>query len=296
QEYERYKQRYQQFWQGVFDPIAARLTVGPRVKVELCVLPFANGSLYATLRGALGEKPLPLPAARIAPSAVASLAAVAGRKAVAGFLRDRPGVAEALEADPTLTDLSWLGDRVSVHVCDDDAVIEVDPLRLRPLSNTPVPVGVGPQLAAAGVLLAANLPMYVSVDVEDRDKAARLLDQLATRVFLKKGDLFGLPTALDAYRLPDYQGDAITLLSSQLSAGKVRLHVALVGNHPVAATKTRTLREVIDAAAAAEAVPATAAHLLLRLNRRGLGRLRDDLQLYWEEKARLACHHNILSI
>src|SRR5262249_6014544 len=46
EEYERYKQRYQAFWGTVFDPIAIRFTVGPRLKMEVCVLPFANGSLY----------------------------------------------------------------------------------------------------------------------------------------------------------------------------------------------------------------------------------------------------------
>jgi hypothetical protein len=296
QEYERYRQRYQAFWQGVFDPVAARVTVAPRIKLEVCVLPFRNSSLYGDLRGAVAEKPQPIPTTRFAPSAVASVGAVVGRQAVADFLRALPGVREALAADPTLTDLGWVGGRLSVHVCDDDTVVEIDPLRLRPLDNLPIRPTVGQQLAVAGALWATVLPVYVSVDVEDRDKAARLLEQLATRVFLEKGDFLGLPTALDAYRLPDYQGHAQYVLSYQLYALKVRLHVALVGHQLVAATKLRTLREVIDAAAAAEGAAPAPAHLLLRLNRRGLNRLRDDLQLYWEEKARLACHHNVMSI
>ena len=45
-EYERYKQRYAAFWQGMFDPMAVRITVDRRVKLETCVLPMANGSLY----------------------------------------------------------------------------------------------------------------------------------------------------------------------------------------------------------------------------------------------------------
>src|SRR5262249_19310440 len=36
--------------------------------------------------------------------------------------------------------------------------------------------------------------------------------------------------------------------------------------------------------------------LLLRLNHRALNRLKDNLQLYWEEKARLACHRNSILI
>jgi hypothetical protein len=295
-EYERYKQAYQQFWQGVFDPIAIRFTMGPRVKLEVCVLPFANGSLYSDLRRTLSEKPQKFGTARIAPSAVASVAAVPGRQQIAEFLRGLPGVAETLEADPTLTDLSWLGDRISVHVCDDDTVLEVDPLRLRPLDHLPVRASVMQQGVVALGLMASKVPAYVSLDVEDPDKAARLLEQLSTRIFLKHGDVFGLPTSFDAYRLPDYKGHAVYVLSYQLYAIKVRLHVTLVGNRLVAATKPQPLREVIDAAAAKEEHPSQEAHLLLRLNRRALNRLKGDLQLYWEEKSRLACHRNIISV
>jgi hypothetical protein len=296
QEYDRYKQAYQQFWQGVFDPLAVRMTVGPRLKLEVCVLPFANGSLYTDLRNWLGDKPQPIPTAHIAPSAVASVGAVLGRKQIADFLRELPGVAETLEADPTLTDLNWIGDRLSVNVCDDDTVIEIDPLRLRTLDQVPGRPTVMQQGIVTLGLWASKLPVYVTIDVEDRDKATRLLEQLSARIFLKRGDFFGLPTRLDAYRLPDYKGQAVYVLSYQLYAIKVRLHVSLVGNQLVAATKPETLREVIDAASLKEERPAAEAHLLLRLNRRALGRLNDNLQLYWEEKSRLACHSNIISM
>jgi hypothetical protein len=63
----------------------------------------------------------------------------------------------------------------------------------------------------------------------------------------------------------------------------------------VAATKAHVLREVIDSAAAL-AVEGPKAHLLLRLNARALDRLQDNFQLSWSEKARLACHHNTISI
>jgi hypothetical protein len=36
--------------------------------------------------------------------------------------------------------------------------------------------------------------------------------------------------------------------------------------------------------------------MLFRLNRRGLNRMWDDLQLYWAEKSRVACHRNIIAI
>ena len=45
----------------------------------------------------------------------------------------------------------------------------------------------------------------------------------------------------------------------------------------------------------ASAEPALA-HMMLRLNHRALDRLYDDVQLYWAEKSRIACHRNIISI
>ncbi|MBV9124436.1 MAG: hypothetical protein JO112_13835 [Planctomycetes bacterium] len=296
QEYERYVQRYQAFWSGLFDPIAVRMTVAPRVKLEVCVLPFANGSLYTDLKGWVADKPQPLGTAALAPSAVASLIAVRGRKEIGAWLREVPGIPEVLEADPTLTDLSWIGDRIAVHYCDDDTVLEVDATKLRPLDVLPGKVSVLQQSLAGLALEAVKLPTYVTVDVEDRDKAARLLELLSRKIFLKKGDLLSLPTQLDAYRLPDYQEHPIYVLSYQLYALKVRLHVALVGNQIVAATKPEVLHEVIDASANKENATPAEAHLLVRLNRRALNRLTNEVQLYWEEKSRLACHRNIMPI
>lgn len=74
------------------------------------------------------------------------------------------------------------------------------------------------------------------------------------------------------------------------------MHVALVGDQLIAATTPETLRQAIDAAAMPVDRPPVEAHLLLRLDRRAINRLTDDLQLYWEEKSRLACHSNTISI
>ena len=301
-EYERYKKRYEQFWQSVFDPLAVRITVAERLKLETCVLPFANGSLYRDLRRMVDENPLAIGTERIASSAVASLVAVPGRKRIAEYINAVPGVSEVLKANPTLTDLSWIGDRAGVHLCDGETILEIDPTRFSKL-NVPM-LGEAPiayQAAASALLATMNMPVYVTVDVESRENAARLLEQLSRQIFLKDDTLtglqpMGLTTRLDAYRLPDYKGHAVYVFSGQVYAVKIRLHVALVGDQLVAATKPQILREVIDASAAERTGPPAEAHMLLRLNRRALDRLYDDLELYWAEKSRTACHRNIISI
>jgi hypothetical protein len=295
QQYNRYKADYEAFWAGLFDPIAVRITNGPRVKLETCVLPFANGSQYRFLREMLATRPLRLRTAPIAKTAVLSVLAVTGRQANAAFVKQLPGVADVLDADPTLTDLSFIGDRISFHVCDDDSILEVDPTLLRPLHQIGIQLGVNEQTLASFGLTALKLPTYVTLDIEDRDKVSRLLEKLLARIPLKKSDFFGLPTALDAYRLPDYKNHAVYVLSYQIYALKVRLHLALVGDQLVAATKAKTLRDVIDAAGTPERETPTA-HAMFRFNRLALDRMKGDLQLYWEEKNRLAAYENILPI
>jgi hypothetical protein len=300
-EYQRFRTRYEQFWQQALDPIAARITVAPRVQLELCITPLAGGSLYNDLRRWVDDTPQPIDSSRFARSAVVSVSVARGRKAIADLLRNIPGMAEALKADPTLTDLSWLGDSVALHYCDGETILELDPTRFRDLDvgvGGKVPVLV--QALAGAALTATEVPTYFTLDVEDRDKAARLLELLLRKIPLEKGKLLTLPTRLDAYRLPDYKEHTRYVLSFRVHALKVRLHLALVGNQLVAATKADVLKEVIDAATAArerrESAKAPRAQVWLRLNARALGRLQDNFGLSWAEKARLACHRNTISI
>ena len=294
-EYDRYKQRFAAFWQQTFDPIAVRIGVGQRVKLEVCVLPLANGGLYYDLQNRLEQHPQPIDTARRARSTIASGGAVLGREQIGRLLRAVPGIPEALAADPTLTDLAWVGDAVTLNVCDDDTILEVDPTRLRTL-NMFGAISPVQQTAAATAVLATSLPTYVTIDIEDADKAQRFLDLLASKIFLKQGQFYSLETEFDAYRLPDYRDHANYVLSYRLYAMNVRLHVALVGDRLVAATKLQPLREVIDAVDAAPTPSPEPAHLLVQLNLRALDKFKDDLRLYWAERSRRACHGNIMPI
>lgn len=296
-EYDRYKNRYESFWQKAFDPIAIRFTVAPRLKLETCVLPFANSSLYRGLREMVDKNAQPLETGRIAPSAVFSLVMAPGRKRTTEYLKLIPGVSEVVKEDPTLTDMSWVGDRVSLHFCDGETILEFDPTQLRTLDLPMMGRMSSPHQALIGsLLLMANMPVYATVDVENREKGERLIQQFSERIFLKEGNLAGLATKLDAYRLPDYQQHAIYVLNLRLYAASLRLHVSLVGNQLVLATKPQVLREVIDMSTEESLAEPALAHILLRLNHRALDRLYDDVQLYWAEKSRVACHRNIISI
>jgi hypothetical protein len=220
---------------------------------------------------------------------------VPGRERIAAAIQHLPGVNESLEADPTLTDLSWIGDRCSVHFCDDDSIVEVDPTQLRPL-NLFLPASVFNQSLVAIAVAAMNYPAYLTFDVEDEEKAARLLEGLASSIFLQDVDLAELPAAFDAYRVPDYKGHPRYVVSYQLYAAKLRFHVGLVNGRLVAATRQHVLSEVIDAADQREDEPVLPAHAVIRLNVKAMKKLQGDLGLYWAEKSRQASHRNIMPI
>lgn len=303
-EYEQYRQRYSQFWQEVFDPIAVRIQTGPRLRLETCVLPFANSSRYREWRAAFGGAPRSLDLARTAPSAVVSLVGVPGRERIGGFVRELPGMAEVLRSDPALFDLQWLGDRAELHFCDGDTIVEVDPTRLRSL-DLPL-IGrqsVRSQAAVAALVVGTDLPLYVACEVEDKAKAARLLELATQQVFLQRSTIGGVTTGLDGYRLPDHRGHAVYVFSARLYALKLRLFTALVGERIVAATQPELLHEVIDrslkVSAPGSQEPSGSApegHLTLRWNHRAIDDLFDEAQLYWAERSRLACHRNIPSV
>lgn len=296
-EYGRYKQRYEDFWRQFFDPIAVRITVDRTVRLESCVLPLASGSLYRSLRDAVGESPRPMDTAHIAPTAVASLALATGPKKAGEYLQLVPGVSDALKKDPTLTDLNWLGHRITLHFCDADSPIEIDPAKLRPL-DLPFLGRLPPQTQAvwAGAFAATKAPVYVTVDVEDRAKAKRLLELVSQEAFLQQGQVLSLPAEMDAYRLSDYKQHPVYVLAGQLYAVRMRLYVALVDSQLVAATKPEILHAVIDAGGAPKEASPPDAHLMLRFNRRAVNQLRGGLRTYLAEKSRTACHANISSI
>ena len=299
-EYDRYKQRYQAFWQGMFDP-DRRADHGrpPREAGDLRAADGQRQPVPTSCGPCVDKTPRPLGTARIAPSALASLVMVPGRKAIAEQLRGVPGVAEVLRANPTLTDLGWLGDRVSLHFCDG----ALDPARsIRPRCtrcNCPCWAMCRSEQQGAGHggadgLEDAGLRSRSTSRTATRRRSC--CEQLSQQVILQGTDLSGLRLSADAYRLPDYKGHPLYVFSVELYAIKLRLHVAVVGDQLVVATKPELLREVIDASTAQEGQPPAPAHMLVRLNRRGLNRAYDDAQLYWEEKARTACNRNISSI
>lgn len=295
QEYLRYKQRYADTWQPMFDPIAVRVQVGQDVRLECCALPLANGGDYQDLKRWLAPQARDELATPSAATSVATVAVVLDPREIGTYLRSVPGIPDVLSADPTLTDLSWLGERVALHVCDADQIVQVDPQFLRPL-NLFGDISVARQSMAALAITATSLPTYVTIEVRDGERAQRFLDLATSRVLLRDDRVWIFDTECDAYRLPDYKQHANYVLSFRLYALKLRIYVSLVHNRLVAATTLDTLQRVIDATEHPAPDRGDEAQMMMQLNLASLHEFKGDLEQYWAEGARRACHDNIMSI
>jgi hypothetical protein len=159
-----------------------------------------------------------------------------------------------------------------------------------------IPLSVPTQSMIASLVTATNLPAYIAMDVEDEAKASRLLESVTSKIFLEQSNVAGFKGDIDAYRIPDYKKHSVYVLTFQVYAFKLRLHLALVGGQLVAATKAATLRDVIDAETNPKQQQPANGHAMLRLNFRAMEKMKLNVRLYWAEKARQACHRNIMPI
>jgi hypothetical protein len=294
-EYERYQKRLSSFWQKYFTPVALRLSTTPSTRIDYCLLPFSNGAERKFFQNLLREDAQSLQLSNVAASVFSSFNLLAGRERIAQALHVLPGVNGVLNDDPTLTDLNWLGDRMSVQFCDAHTVLEVDPTRLRDL-RAPFPVGLPYQITAATGLFAAAAPIYLGIDVEDQEKANRFLQKLSSRVFLHQQNFGEIGSAIDAYQLPPYKDHQIHVVSYRIYAARIRFYVAVVGDQLVAATEPFVLNQVIDAATADAPPREVSGQFAVRLNTAAMKKLKDDIRIYWEERQRRASHKNVMPI
>ena len=294
-EYQRYKSRLQSFWQQYFTPVALRFSTDSSMAVDYCLMPFSDSASWASLNGIVQAEASTLRLGSVAKSVIGSTKLLAGRERIASLLTSLPGVDGVLRDDPTLTDLAWLGDRVSLQFCDAHTVLEVDPTRIRNL-RLPIPLGLPQQTAIATALFSAAAPIYVGIDVEDSEKADRFLKMLSSRIFLHQQDFGEFGAAIDAYQMPEYKEHQIYVVSYRVYAARIRFYASVIGNQLVAATEPHVLNQAIDAATSAAPPREVTGQLALRINTAAMKKLKGDLRTYWEERTRRASHKNIMPI
>jgi hypothetical protein len=295
-EFSRYVTRYENTWRDYFSPLAVRFTATEDLALDYCLLPFANGNVSDVLEVLDADAGRTLKIRRPAASTMASVLVDTGREMLAEWMRAIPGVSDVLQDDPTLTELTWLGDRASVNFCDTHALLELDPTMLQPAAM-PLPLTTAQQTGIVAAVFATVSPAYVTVDIEDREKADRFLQMLSSRAFLYgRSDAGPFTTELDSYRLPAWRDQNIYVVSYRIYAARIRLYLSAIDDQLVVATSPDILKQVIDATLAGGEPRQLDAQFALRIRPEAMQRFRNDLQTYWDEHTRRASHDNIMPL
>ncbi len=288
--YKRFKEQYTEFWQNALDPVAIRWHAGEPFVLDACVLPLSVRHSHINAR--TDGPPLPPTHGNIPSTAFLSFNAASIGSMMKSKLREFPLVRELAAVDPTLGDLGWLGERFSVHLCDADPIVEIDPEWMYANSSSL------PYAIFGALTFVVELPICATVDLEDADQATHALEQLASRAPLREIVILWR-SELEVYRLLTYRGYARYVLTCRFSPLRLRAYMAIVDKQLVATSTPALLERLLDAridSHAATPQSATPAHATMTLRPAIISKMREDLRVYWLEKARRACHASIVPL
>jgi hypothetical protein len=120
-DYNRFRDRYQDYWRRYFDPIGMRVTVGRDIALSVTILPLIDNSGYDQMKVFAGGKPIDLTPPKAAETAVICVAAHLNpenpslRTFQAQTLAMLPGAPKAA--------IEWIGERLLFWIEDCDALV-----------------------------------------------------------------------------------------------------------------------------------------------------------------------------
>ena len=112
--YERFRDRYQQYWRRYFDPIGVRFRVGRTIRVETCILPLIDLSEYDRFQDIAGGEPIEVRLDRFTPDTLLRIVM---------HLNDGVAKQQALEmlrfaSGGTNVSTDWVGNRLTFWIED----------------------------------------------------------------------------------------------------------------------------------------------------------------------------------
>jgi len=183
--YRRFLKSYNNFWRDYFDPIGVRINMTQSgIRVETCILPLINNSIYNRVASLLGGRPVSLAASDTLPNEVFSVAFKLNKGLLLGagqqYIEKELSKVYPELREVKLTEL--IGDQVALHVLDSRPLVDFDGRMLfgeiigrRPRMES---------IAGAALVWSLFHPIRVSVTLKDAKKIRRLLD-LVERDFNK---------------------------------------------------------------------------------------------------------------
>ncbi len=183
--YRRFIKEYNNFWREYFDPIGIRFKLKDGIRVDTCILPLINNSIYNTLTGLIGGKPVRLDWDRSLPGDIFTLALkIRNMKMLdKAFLEDFSGRTETGLKLKKILPSAVFGDQVNIHMGDTLPLVDFDG---KHLTGRMLRWGISKSDIFFG-LFAWSLfhPLRVSLPLKKTKEAGILLDYLiSTKAFM----------------------------------------------------------------------------------------------------------------
>lgn len=195
-----------------------------------------------------------------------------------------------------------LGNRIGLHVCDNDPTFDVQLMSILPemfAGRQGVGGMMGGETLWIGMAIASfTSPVYIDVAVEDKavvDAFLEKLDEGAAVEARTHTDLGWFAFKKDFYTVPIGDTKARSFVLS-LGPLKWRFFYTRIGSSVCIASKLQTLEQLLARNAATpgpQDASGSPAHAQLTIHRQHWNRIMPSMRLSWDEAARQACLDNI---
>lgn len=287
QQYRVFVENYNRYWTRFFDPIGIRVKMGKDVRIQTCILPLIENSWYDGLAAFSGRTPGSLSESVVLPRTVMSL-----RGHMAPEWLQQTDLVSKL-ADRNRLNLSWLGDEISLNLCDGQVLFSVGGNAMGLLGQ-----GVGRSSSLEPLVIgylgsALNLPTYLAVKVTDPQKAEQSIPALFSALgprHSRDGEL-----SVETYSLENHHGKPLYVANFTLWVIKLRLYAAVVDDRLVIASRRDIVTDLMDASAKGSGAKATRneGNTEMSLYRSAFKQLEEVVNLGYQEEVRRACHKNL---
>lgn len=287
EQYNAFVENYNRYWTRFFDPIGIRVKIGKDIRIQTCILPLIENSWYDGLAAFSGRTPGSLTESAVLPRTVISL-----RGHMAPEWLQQTDLVRKL-ADRNRLNLGWLGDEISLNLCDGQVLFSVGGNAMGLLGQE-----VGRRSSLEPLIIgylgsALNLPTYLTVKVNDSKKAEQSIPALFNALGPRHShdDDFSIET----YSLENHHGKPLYVANFTLWVVKLRLYAAVIDDRLVIASRRDIVTDLMDASAkwiGAKEVKQEG-NMEMSLYRSAFKQLEDVVNLGYQEEIRHACHKNI---
>jgi hypothetical protein len=287
EQYNAFVENYNRYWTRFFDPIGIRIKMGKDIRIQTCILPLIENSWYDGLAAFSGRTPGNLTESVVLPRTVMSL-----RGHMAPEWLQQTDLVRKL-ADRNRLNLSWLGDEISLNLCDGQVLFSVSGNSMGLLGHE---VGRSSSLEplVIGYLGSAlNLPTYLAVKVTDPKKAEQSIPSLFSAIGPSHSRDDEL--SVETYSLDNHHGKPLYVANFTLWVVKLRLYSAVVDDRLVIASRRDIVTDLMDASAKGSGAKAVRqeGNMEMSLYRSAFKQLEDVVNLGYQEEVRHACHKNL---